>query len=522
MTERMGRGSTALALLVAAVALLAAGALAVPASSGVAGVATPGPAANVTSGSVVAGGAPADVDGDGLDEIGVFAVEAGGRARGPWFQLYRANGTLVSGFFLEAGMSDFHIRRIDVDADPLQEVVVLAVDAAGVPVLEVRDGDGSSLGRQQVAETGAVELMLFALEVDGGGAAEIGIGYSRPGSAAMGSMSDPEEPPLGPGFFEIWSLGSTGGLVRGGGTEVIPDGFANPEWRALDADGDGIEEVLAGYTQAPVSRSQRAADATGAAADPGSAAHFRVVNADGTLVAETTVAADDFDDAQWVVGDFLEDHPGDELLVGLRRKRDGAAIGRLFDAASQLRSVKASPPGASELTWDSIAGPAPSAAGGNEPVREGPAERQVFVGYRLENGPWEYGVWDWPDATPVRVGGGAILGAGVQVREWLTADFDGRAANGGEVVTVYTFGGDRSTHFQHWSRAGFMNRGSGRLFDGTFIEIRARPVEAARAGRRDLLVVGRPVGEAPRLALWNVNGSGKLLLDQDVLNRHVR
>ena len=82
--------------------------------------------------------------------------------------------------------------------------------------------------------------------------------------------------------------------------------------------------------------------------------------------------------------------------------------------------------------------------------------------------------------------------------------------------------GDRSTGFHHWGQAGFTQLGAATLFGPSFIEPWAMAIQAVQVGRDDLSIIARVVGEAPRLELWNVIGSGNRMLTRTVLGPDVR
>ena len=503
-------------------------------------------------------GIAADIDGDGLDELGAFAIEDRGAARGPWLQMFNGGGQTVSNFFLDKQLRDIRIRRIDYDGDGRDEIVVLGKRADGQPLLQVYNADGVRLAMVQAAERGARRLELFPVEVDGQPPVEIGVAYTR--GPAAGVAEDPFAP-WPTGLAQTWARAplAAGGLTRGAFFEAIPPGFADHAWRVVDVEGDGRQELIAGYSLSP-------ALLAGEPASRGALARIWRLAGVG-LVDEITAAGEDFDGAQWLVGDLVESSPGEELMVGLRRRLGGVGVMRVFElpspaggASPWLVTRDATPPGVTELAWRTIRrDPLPAIPDQPTP----PDRHHALVGFRLADGAWAYRVWeavvaeDSPiedEPTPSRardaggaepaaasspplgdpgtlldaapgaspsVGGGTILGAEVTVNDWLVGEFDANPANGDGIVVLFTRG-DRSIGFQHWSQAGLTQLGSGSLFGPAFIEPRGLAIRAVQPGRDDLAVIARAVSAAPRLELWNVNGPGTRLLTKGVLGPNVR
>ena len=509
-------------------------------------------------------GIAADIDGDGLDELGAFAIEVGGAARGPWLQMFNGTGQRVSNFFLGKELRDIRIRRIDYDADGRDEIVVLAMGAAGQPLLQVYNGDGARLASVEAAELGARRLELFPVEADGQPPMEIGVAYTR--GPAAGTQEDPLAP-WPTGLAQVWARAplAPGGLTRGAFFEAIPAGFADHAWRVVDVEGDGRQELIAGFSLPP-------AVLLGETKSRGALARiWRLAGV--ALVDEITAAGEDFDGAQWLVGDLVESSSGEELMVGLRRRLDGVGVMRVFELPSPTGTPPAggaspwlvardtTPPAVSDLAWRAIRRDRPPQLPGEPPAAD---RHHALVGFRLADGAWAYRVWeavvaddsqvdDAPtpsrgrsagamepsvdstpqpgDGAPVvaevdagaspSVGGGTILGAEVTVNDWLVGEFDGNPANGDGIVVLFTRG-DRSIGFQHWSQAGLDQLGSGTLFGPTFIEPRGLAIRAVQPGRDDLAVIARAVSAAPRLELWEVNGPGTRLLTRNVLGPNVR
>jgi hypothetical protein len=265
-----------------------------------------------------------------------------------------------------------------------------------------------------------------------------------------------------------------------------------------------------------------------------------------------------------------------ELMVGLRRRADGAGLLRVFSESppappgagllsSPLVALDATPPASRDFTWLAIRDARPLPVVGFPPA---PVTHDALVGFRQADGTWAYRVWETvpppavsidndpvpqsarlgrmaaaaagnaaggaadgdadgaPDPAdettpPAPIGGGTVLGADATVVRWLAGEFDGDPSTGDGVVVLFTRG-DRSIAFQQWSRTGLTPLGTATAFGGSFIEPRGLTIEALPGGREDLMVVAHRIGEAPRLTLWNVNGPAARLLDLAVLGADVR
>lgn len=470
------------------------------------------------------GAAVPDVDANGLDEIGAFAIEDAGLARGPWLQLYDGAGAGIGSFFLEQQLSDVHIVKIDVDGNGADEIAVLGMAASGQPLLQVRNAAGVVLASASVAEPGATRLALFPIDIDGFAPAEIGIAYTR---ATTASAQDPLAP-WGAGVMQVWALATVapGGMFRAAHVEAIPAGFAEHAWRVIDGNGDGAQELLAGYSLAP-------SLLTGEPTSHGAVARV-FVPLGGLLLAEIPVADNAFDGAQWLVGDFVAAAAGEELLVGLRRRLDGVGVARVYDpygglqapqgGLSPLVTLAATPPSASELSWRAPRRPRPLPLPGQQPAAE---LHHVLVGFRQADRTWAFRVWaTTPPAAgttmpPLPLGGGTVLGGDAEVNDWIVGELDGDPTTGDGLAVLLTRG-DRSIAFQHWAQAGFTPLAAATLFDPTFIGPRASAIRAASPGREDLAVIARRVGEAPRLELWNLGAPAGRLFTRSVLGPDVR
>jgi hypothetical protein len=469
------------------------------------------------------GPATADVDGNGLDEVGAFAIEDKGLARGPWLQLYDGAGVPVSDFFLGQSLSDPQIHKVDVNADGRDEIAVLGVAAGGQPLLQVRDAAGTVIASAPVAEPGATRLALFPIDIDGIAPAELGIAYTR---TTMPPTNDPLAP-WGAGVAQVWApaQAAPGGLFRAAHVEAIPAGFADHAWRAIDGNGDGADELLAGYSLAP---SLLAGEPT-----PHGAVARVFAPLGAVLLAEIPVAGNAFDGAQWLVGDFVAGNGGEELLAGLRRRLDGVGVARVYDpfgdiedpqaGSAPLVALDATPAAVTELAWRAARRPRPIPLPGQQPA---PVLHHALVGFRQADQTSGFRVWATePPADgampPLPLGGGTVLAAGTTVNDWIAAELDGDPATGDGIAALYTRG-DRSIAVQHWGQAGLSPLAGVDLFDSTFIEPQAVAIEAAQIGREDLAVIARRIGQAPRLELWNLSAPGVRLFGRDVLGANVR
>ncbi|NIV50778.1 MAG: hypothetical protein GWN53_02635, partial [Gammaproteobacteria bacterium] len=129
----------------------------------------------------------ANIDGVGNDEIVIGGRESRGLARGPAFQVFAADGTLRhTRFTLNAHTVDASFAALDVDDDGAKEILVLGRETGGLargPLFQLFDGDGTLLLTRFVLNPDFTDLAFFRLpQPDGTTAIGIG-GVERQGLA---------------------------------------------------------------------------------------------------------------------------------------------------------------------------------------------------------------------------------------------------------------------------------------------------------------------------------------------------
>lgn len=423
------------------------------------------------------GSVRADITGDGTDEVGAFALEVAGAARGPWYQIHDSDGSIVADHFLRPNFSQFQFLTANVDGSVGDELVILSTrDSDGAAHLEVRAPDGSVMASVFVTGSAFGNHQLFPIDFDGGTESEIGLGFVR--------NSD------GVGFYQIWAL--TGlSLTQQHSRAITGAPFGSHRWDAGDFDNDGNEEVFVGFRR----------NADGAAA-------YRVWDPQtDSGVGSSFITGSPFSGHQWVVGNFDNSQPGAEILVGFSRISDGAAAFQVVTVSGAVigsRFVTGS--AFSDHMWDGIS--------------DG-IDEQVFVGFvRNSDGAGVFQVWDptgsltAPEASPF------VTGSAVRVEDWLTGNFDGDASNGEEVAVGFTKTSDGAIGFQQWSRAGTQN-GSRFVLGGAFGSPHFLGLSPVTMTREDLLVGATGSDGQPIIQLWNTNGAGIQLLSKFIFNGDV-
>ena len=113
-------------------------------------------------------------------EIVTGGMETGGLARGPMYQVWDKNGNLLlSRFVLNADFTEVTFSRIDINNDGLDEILVVGRETKGLqrgPAFQLFDGAGNLLVAQFVLNSDFTNLKIFAVDQNGDGDAEIGIG----------------------------------------------------------------------------------------------------------------------------------------------------------------------------------------------------------------------------------------------------------------------------------------------------------------------------------------------------------
>lgn len=425
---------------------------------------------------LLAAPAAADLDGDGLAEIGVLGVEREGKARGPWFQAYSGAGSRLVNLFLGDQFDSFRVLTADLLGEGRDEIVALGFDEGGAGArIQLLDGNGRRVDVLDVQEDQEVDrAALFTLDVEGDGTLEIGIGTVTEGGAVRLLLARVVD-----------------GSLQEVASHVLANDLFDEVWLAGDVDGETGDELLIGHN-----------------GEAGNRPAFLLVEpGSGAILADRSVGRAAFRDPTWLLSDVIADRPGAEVVAGIR-KRNGLGFLRVFDAAGKRHmSFKATPRRASDHHWLEATPAAADAPG-------------IVVAYRASNGQPAYRLWDLSEARPTLTAANEVLDSDAGVEQWLAADFDGRAANGQELVAVYRTA-ERAIRFARFDLVGGEAQAGGALLDANHFDPRARAIRATSVDRYDLLVVAPRVDERPSLVLYDTDGAGTRLLDLNVLGPDV-
>ena len=125
------------------------------------------------------------------DEIVTGGLESGGLARGPAIQVWDKNGNLLSSWFaLNPDFTEVQFTKIDINNDGLDEILVVGRETKGFargPAFQLFDGSGNLLVSQFVLNGDFTSVKAFAVDQNGDGDQEIGIG----GTETAGFMRGP-------------------------------------------------------------------------------------------------------------------------------------------------------------------------------------------------------------------------------------------------------------------------------------------------------------------------------------------
>ena len=114
------------------------------------------------------------------EEIVTGGVETSGLARGPVIQVWDKIGNhLFTRFALNADFTEVKFSKIDVNNDGLDEILVVGRETKGLqrgPAFQLFDGNGNLLVSQFVLNPDFTNLKVFAVDQNGDGDKEIGVG----------------------------------------------------------------------------------------------------------------------------------------------------------------------------------------------------------------------------------------------------------------------------------------------------------------------------------------------------------
>jgi Cellulase (glycosyl hydrolase family 5) len=123
-------------------------------------------------------------------EIVTGGLETGGLARGPMYQVWDKNGNLLlSRFVLNPDFTEVTFSKIDINNDGLDEILVVGRETKGLqrgPAFQLFDGGGNLLVAQFELNSDFTNLKVFAVDQNGDGDKEIGIGGIETGGLKRG------------------------------------------------------------------------------------------------------------------------------------------------------------------------------------------------------------------------------------------------------------------------------------------------------------------------------------------------
>jgi hypothetical protein len=107
-------------------------------------------------------------------------LETSGLARGPAVQVWDKNGNhLFTRFVLSPDFTEVKFTKIDINNDGVEELLVVGRETKRLQrgaAFQVWDGDGNLLVTQFVLNSDFTNLKVFAVDQNGDGDKEIGIG----------------------------------------------------------------------------------------------------------------------------------------------------------------------------------------------------------------------------------------------------------------------------------------------------------------------------------------------------------
>ena len=125
------------------------------------------------------------------EEIVTGGLETGGLARGPAIQVWDKNGNhLFTRFVLNPDFTEVKFTKIDINNDGVDEILVVGRETKGLargPAIQVWNGNGNLLLTQFVLNPDFTNLKVFAVDQNGDGDKEIGVG----GMETSGLMRGP-------------------------------------------------------------------------------------------------------------------------------------------------------------------------------------------------------------------------------------------------------------------------------------------------------------------------------------------
>ncbi|HSF20317.1 MAG TPA: hypothetical protein VLK65_32690 [Vicinamibacteria bacterium] len=431
-----------------------------------------------------AGSVLADLDNDGLDDLFVFSVEIDGLERGPWYQVWKSNNTLLTGAFILNGFTDFQFFAADVVAGGGDEQVVGAYRLSdGSYALQARNAAGAVVASSFLTGPGFTRHQIFPVELAAFAGTEVGVGFVRDTDQVA--------------FYQVWRRsGASFVLIQG--VAILGPGFTNHFFGAGDFDADGTDEIFLG--------ADRRTDG---------AALFKIYSAAaGTVMQARYVTGPGFRDHRWVLANFWPDttNPGTELVHGFRRRSDGAGAFQVWDEldTTPLTSQFIDGGGFSEHDWR----PLDTASDANQ---------ELFVGFRRDSDHTHAFKVYAPNVSPVPVTSVFVTGPDLSLTDWAVGDFDGNSANGQEVAAVFQRESDANVGYVVRFNTGAVH--SSRFVLGTgFIGPRVKPVRAFVATRDDLQILAQSqAGNAPALQVWQAGaatpGFSRFVLNSDILPR---
>jgi hypothetical protein len=113
-------------------------------------------------------------------EIVAGGLETTGLARGPLYQVWDKNGNLLlTRFVLNPDFTEVTFTKIDINNDGVDEILVVGNETKGLqrgPAFQLFDGNGNLLVTQFVLNGDFTNIEVFAVDQNGDGDNEIGVG----------------------------------------------------------------------------------------------------------------------------------------------------------------------------------------------------------------------------------------------------------------------------------------------------------------------------------------------------------
>ncbi len=413
----------------------------------------------------------ADINGDGLDDLGAFAVEVTGPARGPQYQIHTGAGTLLADKFL--GVNTTGHSFLSPSTGELS--ITYSVISTGVQRLERRVAGGGLAAKTTVSNDSFGSHKMFDIEWDGAGERETGFCKAKVSS--------------GISFYQIYRR--TGGVI----TKLFSKAISGGAWTTLDClagdvTGDGQQEIIQIFRR----------DADGAFG-------YQVFNMAGTRLVKKWVAASGTYQKAFL-GDFSVAGgawTGVEIAIGYLRPSGTAKFSVYNEAGTRLIAKALTTASWVSQQW--------------ETMPDGTGRDDVFLGYtNASTGVGKYIIWN--PVTNTKVAGKTMTTGAWNIVEWIVGNFDGNAANGYEPGLGRIRISDSVIGFHVRNRAGSVVLSSKTALTAAYVNPQFEAIIAVVAGNHSVWIGAAKVAGRPIIKLYNANG-GALELSMNILSSDV-